>query len=104
MSMMRRPTEITPMEWEILTSPENYYCDGEITGAEAERYFRQKVASIVQQRRGRSAQTPSAQPTRKCSARTSSGNLCERDADRGYAFCWQHRKQAERAARRQRWR
>ena len=28
---MRKPPEITDDEWDTLTSPENYYCDGEVS-------------------------------------------------------------------------
>lgn len=49
--MMRRPPEITEDEWDALTSPENYYCDGEVSRAQADKLFKQKVDSLVASRR-----------------------------------------------------
>lgn len=51
--MMRKPPEITDDEWDSLTSPENYYCDGEVSRAEADRLFKQKVARLVASRQAK---------------------------------------------------
>jgi len=50
--MMRKPPEITDDEWESLTSPENYYRDGEVSRAQADAIFRDTVSRLVAQRRG----------------------------------------------------
>lgn len=55
--MMHKPPEISDDEWSALTSPENYYCDGEVSRAEADRLFKRKVSHLVAQRRAES--TPS---------------------------------------------
>ena len=57
---MRKPPEITDDEWDTLTSPENYYCDGEVSRAEADRLFQRKVARLVASRRGSAQQTPAS--------------------------------------------
>lgn len=49
---MQRPKEISEDEWDMLTSPENYYMDGEVSRAEADRIFKQRVQKIVASRRG----------------------------------------------------
>lgn len=51
--MMRKPPEISDDEWDSLTSPENYYCDGEVSRTEADRLFKQKVSRLVAQRRAK---------------------------------------------------
>lgn len=106
MARMTRPSEITPDEWEMMTSPENYYCDGEVSGAQAEQILRQRAQSIVNLRRviaqaqRNAARTPSTTaPARRCSARTASGSQCDRDAKRGFAFCWQHQNSGQHRAR-----
>ena len=48
---MWKPSEITDDEWDSLTSPENYFCDGEVSRAQADKLFKQKVESIVASRR-----------------------------------------------------
>lgn len=103
MARMTRPPEITVDEWEMLTSPENYYMDGEVSRSQADQIFRQRVKSIVTQRRAKNAsvRTPAhaAAPSRRCSARTTSGSQCDRDAKRGFAFCWQHQNSGQNRAR-----
>lgn len=106
MTRMTRPPEITPDEWDMLTSPENYYMDGEVSRAQADRIFRQRVSSIVKERRAaKKTPTPPQRrnmpaPSRKCSASTAKGGMCARDAEQGFQHCWQHRKPAQRS----RWR
>jgi hypothetical protein len=51
--MMPRPPEITEEEWEALTSPENYFMDGEVSQQEADRLFIQRVEELIRQRRQR---------------------------------------------------
>lgn len=64
--MMRKPKEITDDEWESLTSPENYYRDGEVSRAQADEIFRRNVARIVASRQsGVSAGTKQPAPRRK---------------------------------------
>lgn len=54
---MRKPSEITDDEWDSLTSPENYHCDGEVSRADADRLFRQKVEKMVASRRAKARTT-----------------------------------------------
>jgi hypothetical protein len=49
--MINKPPEITDEEWESMTSPENYYRDGEVTPQEADRIFRRQVEDMVRRRR-----------------------------------------------------
>lgn len=64
--MIRKPPEINDDEWEMLISPENYYCDGEVTRAEADALFKRKVERLVASRRA-NLSTPPRRPvsTRK---------------------------------------
>ena len=55
---MRKPKEITDAEWESLTSPENYYMDGEVSRAQADQIFQRKVAALVASRRGVNGAVP----------------------------------------------
>jgi hypothetical protein len=45
--MMRKPPEVTEDVWDSLTSPENYYCDGELTREQADRRFHTAINKIV---------------------------------------------------------
>lgn len=86
---MRKPPEITDDKWEMLTSPENYFCDGEVTRAQADRIFRQRVSVLVQRRRVTPPQRGSG---RRCAVVTMNHTRCRRSARPGSDMCTQHWK------------
>lgn len=51
--MMAKPPEITNDEWDALTSPENYYADGEFSPSQADAEFRRRVAFLVRARKNK---------------------------------------------------
>ncbi|TXH09937.1 MAG: hypothetical protein E6R04_06635 [Spirochaetes bacterium] len=59
--MMAKPPEITNDEWDALTSPENYYADGEFSPSQADAEFRRRVAFLVKARRDKVSPPPTAQ-------------------------------------------
>lgn len=58
-----RPPEIPQSDWDVLTSPENFYMDGEVSRAQAEKIFDQRIDSIIAQYHRR-ASTPELNPIR----------------------------------------
>lgn len=109
MRLPSRPREITEMEWEMLTSPENYYADGELSHAEADKMFRQRVSQLVASRRATSASVQkkphsttsfSRQMRAMCCHRAGGGRRCQRivvvPVGTQYPRCWQHRGRSAR--------
>lgn len=79
--MMRKPSEITDDEWEMLTSPENYYMDGEIGRSEADRIFRSRVERIIASRRAAKAAPKSPHPQRRAPVGTVASGQVWLDTD-----------------------
>lgn len=42
-----RPEGVPELEWELITSPENYYMDGEVSREQADAVFQQRAAALV---------------------------------------------------------
>ena len=88
-----RPKEITPEEWELWTSPENYYMDGEVSPREADAIFMRRLRSTVKQRRQRAryaAEAPARKVTARCCANGKNGARCTRAVTPPDLVCWQH--------------
>lgn len=94
MSYTRKPKELTDDEWDSLTSPENYFCDGEISRSQADARFNRIVSDMVKKRRGGSSagRTPAKPVWNKprCTAWTRQGRQCSNTATSGGHLCGIH--------------
>lgn len=73
-----RPSGVTEDQWEGLCSPENYYCDGEITPAQAAQRFDQNVKLLLQRNAQRAAAAQSSPQARVSSAPVHYGTVTTR--------------------------
>lgn len=81
---MRKPPELTEHEWDMLTSPENYWGDGEYTRVQAEQVLRQRAHALVDRKR-----RAAGGRDQRCQALTTDRRRCSRNALTG-GLCRQH--------------